>query len=144
MERRDHTRSSIILFFSYVCVFLIGLVSGVALVYEAEKVNVSSDEAISVSMVIDYGAGDIQALPLDTVSSGTTLEKYIGIVMSRHGVPIDMRRIGDEVYIEAIHGVHASAYTDWIYHVRDSALGRDPSLYMLQDGDEVTWTLAEK
>lgn len=95
---------------------------------------------IVVDLTIDYGDGDIQTFPRETLAIGATvldvlekLEKERGIALQKRNFP------GLGVFIEGIHGVHNTNNAYWQFWVNETYSQVGAGQYALKDGDKVLW-----
>jgi hypothetical protein len=112
MANTRSTRNYWLFVSSYAAILLVGFVLGVALTYVAAD-NTKASPDIVVQTHIDYGDGNVQALPTDLIAPGTSMGAYLELLERRYGVQFDVRTIGNSIYVEAIQTVYSSQDAPW-------------------------------
>ncbi|MFH1584692.1 MAG: DUF4430 domain-containing protein, partial [Patescibacteria group bacterium] len=95
---------------------------------------------IAVDLRIDYGSGDLQSFPAESLRAGSAVLELLEALEERHGVPVETRKFsGVGVFVEAIHGVRNTESSYWQYWVNGEYAKVGAGQYKLRDGDEVLW-----
>ena len=95
---------------------------------------------IAVDLIIDYGNGDLQSFPTETLLQGDTVLDLLYAIERRRGIALETRNfLGLGMFIEAIHGVHNTNNFYWQYWVNGKYAEIGAGQYVLQDGDEILW-----
>ncbi|MBD3339904.1 MAG: DUF4430 domain-containing protein [Candidatus Lokiarchaeota archaeon] len=101
---------------------------------EEEYINEPKEKVLNISLIVDYGNGEIDEwdkfnLTGDTTAFGALNEKC----------DVDYKDYGWGVFVLEINDVKNSHPNYWFYGVNGKAPSVGSSHYNLNDGDEVSW-----
>ncbi|MBI2577646.1 MAG: DUF4430 domain-containing protein [Candidatus Wildermuthbacteria bacterium] len=132
-----------LLFISFVAVFALGLASGFLVSSNQVRDDIPVDgenEAISVSLKIDYGNGDVQAFASENIVAGNTVWQLLQALERRHGIILETRNFaGVGIFVEGINGIRNTNTQYWQYWVNGEYAKVGAGQYKLKNGDEVLW-----
>ena len=109
-------------------------------VQDTAQIRKGNEQAQSVSLMIDYGEGDITSFLNIPLEEGESLFDVVKSTTEENNIPLGFKDFGGElgVFIESINGVPDGTSSKWWQYFVDNKYGEiGVSSYIVKPGDVI-------